>query len=106
MLRLFQSYVAIGVFMLQVTSVLSGCCICLIHMLQVYVLNVSFASDIFHPSVSYCKCFVFQRYVHSHEGTTSPGLADGPCGAPRILRMGCAHPHPDSQVPPAQREKG
>jgi hypothetical protein len=36
----------ISVFMLQVASVLSRCCICFIHMFQVYVLNVSSASDV------------------------------------------------------------
>jgi hypothetical protein len=40
------SYVAISVFMLQVASGLSGCCICFTHMLQLYVLNVSSASDL------------------------------------------------------------
>ena len=46
MFRLFQSYVAASILMLQVVSVLSGCCICFTHMLQVYVLNVSSVSDI------------------------------------------------------------
>jgi hypothetical protein len=42
--HLFQSYVAISVvFMLLVASVLSEYCICLRHMLQLYVLKVSFA---------------------------------------------------------------
>ena len=41
MFEMFQSYVAISVFMLQVASVLSGCYICFTHMLQVYVPNVS-----------------------------------------------------------------
>ena len=35
--QLFQSYVAVSVFMLQVASILSGCCICITHMFQVYV---------------------------------------------------------------------
>jgi hypothetical protein len=42
----FQSYVVISVFMLQVTSVLFGCCICFTHIFQVYVSNVSSASDV------------------------------------------------------------
>jgi hypothetical protein len=46
MFQLFQSYVAVSVFMLQVTSVLSGSCICFIRMLQMYVINVSSASDV------------------------------------------------------------
>jgi hypothetical protein len=41
------SYVAISVFMLQVTVVLSGCCICFTHILQVYVPNVSSALDLY-----------------------------------------------------------
>jgi hypothetical protein len=48
MFKLFQSYVAVSVFMLQVASVLSGCCICWTHILQVYVLDVS--------SVAYVCC--------------------------------------------------
>jgi len=46
MFLLFQSYIAASVFMLQVASVLSGCCICFTHMLQVYVPNVSYVSDV------------------------------------------------------------
>jgi hypothetical protein len=48
MFQIFQSYVAISVFMLQVASVLSGCCICFIHILQLYVLDVLF--------ISYIRC--------------------------------------------------
>jgi hypothetical protein len=46
MVSLFQSYVAVSVFMWQVASVLSGCCICFMHMFQVYVPNILFASDV------------------------------------------------------------
>jgi hypothetical protein len=46
MFQLFQSYVAISVLMLQVASILSEYCISFTHMLQVYVPNVSFTSDI------------------------------------------------------------
>jgi hypothetical protein len=60
MFQLFQSYVAICVFMLQVASVLSAYCICFTHMLQVYVPNVLSASDVY---VAF-KCFVFQIHVH------------------------------------------
>jgi hypothetical protein len=56
MFQLFQSYVAISVFMLQVTSVLSEYCIRFTHTFQVYVLNVSSASDVCYiPSVLYFK---------------------------------------------------
>jgi hypothetical protein len=60
MFDLFQSTVAISVCMLQVVSVLSGCCICFTHMLQVYVPNVISSLDlcciqVFHVS----RVFVF-----------------------------------------------
>ena len=48
MFQLFESYVAVRVFMLQVASVLPVCCICAIHILQVYVLDVS--------SIAYVCC--------------------------------------------------
>jgi hypothetical protein len=64
MFQLFQSYVAICVFMLQVAGVLFGCCICFTHMLQVYVLNVSSSSDVCCIQVFHvASIFVFQRYV-------------------------------------------
>ena len=44
--QLFQSYVAISVFMLQFASVLSGRRICFTHMLQVYVPHISSASNV------------------------------------------------------------
>jgi hypothetical protein len=44
--RLFRSYVAINVFMLQAASFLYGCCICCTHMLQVFVSNVLSASEL------------------------------------------------------------
>ena len=64
MFQLFQPYVAISVFMLQVASVLSGCCICFTHMLQVYVPNISSALgvcciQVFHVT----SVFMFPRYV-------------------------------------------
>jgi hypothetical protein len=59
MFLLLQSYVTISVFMLQVASLLSGCCICSTHILQLYVANVSFASDcciqVFH--ITSVSCF-------------------------------------------------
>jgi hypothetical protein len=60
MFQLFQSYVAKSALMLQVANVLSVCCICFTHMLQVYVPNISSASDVCCIlSVSCCKCFMF-----------------------------------------------
>jgi hypothetical protein len=60
MLHLFQSSVAASVFMLQVVSVISGCCICF----HTYVESVCFKYFIYfrrilHSSVSCCTCFVF-----------------------------------------------
>jgi hypothetical protein len=48
MFQLFQFYVAVSVFILQVAGVLSRCCICFTHMLQLYILDVLF--------VSYVRC--------------------------------------------------
>jgi hypothetical protein len=45
MFQLLQSYVAVSIFILQVTIVLSGCCIYFTPMLQVYHPNVSSAPD-------------------------------------------------------------
>jgi hypothetical protein len=53
MFQLFQSYVAISVFMLQVASVFIWMLHCFTYMLQVYVLNVSSASDVCYLK----KCF-------------------------------------------------
>ena len=44
--KCFSLYVAASVFMLQVASVLPGCCICFTHMLQVYVIDVLSDLDI------------------------------------------------------------
>jgi hypothetical protein len=62
--QLFQSYVAIGVFMLQPAIVF----IWMLHMFHRYVASVYSKCFIcfrlvLHSSVSCCKCFVFQRYV-------------------------------------------
>jgi hypothetical protein len=59
MFPLFQSSVAASVFMLQVTSVLYGYCICF----HTYVALVCFKYFIclrhtLHSSVSYCTCFM------------------------------------------------
>jgi hypothetical protein len=58
MFQLFESYVAVSVFMLQVSSVLSGCCICFIHILQVYVSDVSSVHMYVALSVSCCTSFM------------------------------------------------
>jgi hypothetical protein len=46
MFHLFQSFVAASVFILQVASVLSGCCICFHTYVAMYVLDVLFVSDV------------------------------------------------------------
>jgi hypothetical protein len=46
MFHMFQSYVAASVFMLQVASVLSRCCIYFTYMLQMYVLHISSVSNV------------------------------------------------------------
>jgi hypothetical protein len=83
MFQLFQSYVAI--------SVISGCCVCFIHLFQLYVPNVSSASIV-------CCIQVFHvSEVESHGGhglgapgwgAASRGPAVGARSAPRIMRMG------------------
>jgi hypothetical protein len=70
MFQMFQSYVAISVFILQVASVLSICCICFTHMLQLYVLNVLSASDVCCIQTFHISTFK----VESHGGMSqSPG---------------------------------
>jgi hypothetical protein len=56
MFQLFQSYIAVSVLMLQVASGLSGCCICFIHTLEVYVPDVS--------SISYVCCIQVFHVSH------------------------------------------
>ena len=106
----FSLYVAISVFMLQVASVLSGCCIYFIHMLQVHVPNVSFASDlcciqVFH--VASVSCFrgiwYVQRVVGARPGRWGkghdvPGLADGAGAPPGVLLMRRGSPRPGFRV--------
>ena len=98
----FQSYVAISIFMLQVATVLSRCCICFTHMLQVYVLNVSFASDVcciqvFHvASVSCFRGMFIESCGHAPDAGRRGAASQGPVNGP----TGRARPHPGSQVPP------
>jgi hypothetical protein len=94
---------------------LSGCCICFTHMLQVYVRNVSSASDlfciqVFHVASVSCFRDVFREsWGHGPSargrGVVNQGSADGAHSALRDLRMGRARLYPGSWVPPAQREK-
>ena len=104
--QLFQSYVAISVFMLQVVSVLSAYCICFTHMLQLYVLNISSASDVcciqvFHVASVSCFRGMFRQSLGHGPGAggwgaVSQRLVDGAHGAPGVLRTSCARPHPSS----------
>jgi hypothetical protein len=78
--------------MLQVVSVLSGCCICFTHKLQVYVLNVSSASDVcciqvFHiASVSCFRCMFRESWEHGSDAGGRGAVSQGPAdeGAARL----------------------
>jgi hypothetical protein len=66
MFQPFQSYVVISVFMLQVVSVLSRCCIYFTYMFQIYIPNVSSASDlcciqVFHVASVSCLRGMFRE---------------------------------------------
>jgi hypothetical protein len=73
-----RCYVAISVFMLQVTSVLSGCCICFTYMLQVYVLYVS--------SVLYVRCIQVFHVVRGFR--RAQGVERAPVPGDRERRAG------------------
>jgi hypothetical protein len=99
----------------HVAGILSRCCICLTHMLQVYAPYVSSVLRLMlHSSVSCCKCFVFQRYVvcsESHGGTTgtreSRGPTDGAHGVPRgPADRACSSSSRLSGLAHAERKKG
>ena len=84
-------------------------------MLQVYVSNVSPASDlcyiqVFHVASVSCFRGMFKvmgaRSGTGERGAASQGLADGAHGVPRVLRTGRAHTHPSSRFLPAWREEG
>jgi hypothetical protein len=72
--------------MLQVASVLSGCCVCFTHMVKCICFKWYAFRRILHSSVSYFRCVFRESW-----GTES-------------YRRGRARPHPVSQVPPARRE--
>jgi hypothetical protein len=102
---MFQSYVAISVFILQVASVLSICCICFTHMLQSYVLNVLSTSDVCCIQTFHVSTFK----VESHRGTSrSPEDGVTPAMGQRSGRttllgyrgQGRARPHASSWVQP------
>jgi hypothetical protein len=69
-LKCFSCFSLVGVFVLQVAIVLSGCCICFTHMSRIYVPNVSSASDlcciqVFHvTSVSCFRCIFKELWGH------------------------------------------
>jgi hypothetical protein len=73
-----RCYVAISVFMLQVTSVLSGCCICFTYMLQVYILYVS--------SVLYVRCIQVFHVVRGFR--RAQGVERAPVPGDRERRAG------------------
>ena len=108
MFQVFQSYVAISVFMLQVASGLFGYCICFTHILQVYVPNISSASDVCCIQMFYIASISCFKYLFGESlgqglgamgrGVASQGLADGARDVPGVLRTGRAHPHSGSWV--------
>jgi hypothetical protein len=107
MFQVFKSYVAISVFILQVVSVLFGCCICFTDMLQVYILNVSSGLDlcciqVFHVvSVSY-----FRGMLRESWGTAQAlGEVSGGRHMGRTAHLGSSY-HSGSRVPSARREEG
>ena len=74
--QLFQSYVAISVFMLQVTNVLSGCCIRMFH---THVASV--CSKCFINTYVTFKCFILQVFhVLAVCSESHGGNAPGSCG--------------------------
>jgi hypothetical protein len=93
MFQLFHSYIAVSIFMLQVFYL--NVAYVFTHMLQVYVSNISFASDLyciqmFHiASVSCFRCIFSESWGHClsavGRGAVSRGLADGAHSAPRVL---------------------
>ena len=93
MFQLFQSYVAVSIFMLQVANVSSECCICFKCMLQVYILHVFICCiRMLHSSISCCTSFILFS-AGSDDGTawapgnghvTSQGPTDGVRSRPTI----------------------
>jgi hypothetical protein len=122
MLQVFQRHVAsvcskcFICFTRMLQTFLSECCICFTYMLQEYVPNVSAISFLrctkcFHfASISCFRGMFRESWGHGQgvggQGAASWEPADGAHGTPRVLRMGHAHPHPGSRVPPARREEG
>jgi hypothetical protein len=108
--QLFQSFVAVSVFMLQVASVLPECCMCFTHMFQVqmYLPNVSSA---FQTYVIF-ECFMFHRSVHrvmrhgrGTEGSraVSQVLEVGTHSVPRSRGWGACSS--SSRLPPTWRKR-
>ena len=68
--QLFCSYVAVSIFMLQVFYL---DVVYVSHTYCMFMFQMFHQRLMLHSSVSYCKCFVFQRYIcsESHGGTAS-----------------------------------
>jgi hypothetical protein len=94
MFQLFYSYVAVSVFMLQLASVLSGCCICFTHMLQEYVSNVSSALDlhciqVFHDASVSCFIDMFRESCgHGLDAGGRGAASQGPTDGVRLESFG------------------
>ena len=83
MFQLFESYVAISVFMLQVASVLSSYCICFTHILKVYVSNV----NLLHTYVAF-KSLMLQVFHVSEVCLESLGAWPDRRWMGRAVRLG------------------
>jgi hypothetical protein len=64
--QLFESYVAVSVFILQVASVLSECCLCFTHILQAYVPDVISVAYVCCMQVLMLHIFHVVRRVRGH----------------------------------------
>jgi hypothetical protein len=114
MFQLFQPYVAVHVFMFASCKCFILYCICFIHMLQIYIPNVSSVSygcciQVFH--VAGISCYLesegAQRVIeawHAHQGMNHGELEADRQGAQRIgvRQMRCAA----GPTVKAQRERG
>ena len=104
-------------FHIHIASVLSRCCICFIHILQVFYLDVAYVSHIcynnmFHLCLMYVasKCFMLQVF---HRSTLSDGRMARALGVEartrgRIgdRRIGAQRARAGSRIPPTQKRGG
>jgi hypothetical protein len=89
MFQLFQSYVAINIFMLLVANILYDCCICFTHILQVCSKCYICFRCTLHSSI---LCVVFCVFSDICSESYEGAQPDAGEGTPRAgdRRMGCA----------------